>query len=112
MSMQVEPTERFSNRVESYRRHRPGYPTAIIDLLARECGLDRDSVIADIAAGTGLLTEIFLVRGYPVIAVEPNPQMRDACATLAAQYPQLQCFDGTAEATGLPDKSINLITVG
>jgi ubiquinone/menaquinone biosynthesis C-methylase UbiE len=112
MSMSVEPTERFSNRVESYRRHRPGYPTAIVDLLAHECGLNDASVIADIAAGTGLLSEIFLSRGYRVIAVEPNQQMRDACATLTSQYPQLQCVDGTAEATSLADNSIDLATVG
>lgn len=112
MSMPVEPTERFSNRVESYKRHRPGYPTAIVDLLTHECGLDDNSVIADVAAGTGLLSEIFLSRGYRVIAVEPNQQMRDACATLTSQYPQLQCVDGTAETTSLADNSIDLATVG
>lgn len=108
----ADPTSRFSGRVESYRLHRPGYPAAIVDLLARECGLSNNSLIADIAAGTGLLTEIFLARGHQVIAVEPNQQMRNACATLTAQYPRLQCSDGSAEATGLADRSVNLITVG
>ena len=108
----IDPTQKFSDRVESYRLHRPGYPAAIVDLLAHECGLTNDSVTADIAAGTGLLTEIFLSRGYPVIAVEPNLQMREACATLTAQYPQLRCVDGTAEATGLSDHSVDLIIVG
>jgi hypothetical protein len=107
-----DSTSRFSGRVESYRQHRPSYPAAIVDLLARECGLSKSSVIADIAAGTGLLTEIFLAGGYPVIAVEPNQQMREACATLTAQSPRLQCIDGTAEATGLADDSVDLITVG
>jgi SAM-dependent methyltransferase len=107
-----DPTNRFSSRVESYRLHRPGYPQAIVDLLARECGLSRNSLIADVAAGTGLLTEIFLERGYSVIAVEPNQQMREACATLTAQYPRLQCTEGTAEGTGLAAHSVDLITVG
>jgi ubiquinone/menaquinone biosynthesis C-methylase UbiE len=108
----IDPTQRFSGRVESYRLHRPGYPAAIVDLLARECGLSSSSVIADVAAGTGLLTEIFLARGLNVIAVEPNQQMREACATLTSQYAHLRCVKGTAEATGLSSHSVDLITVG
>jgi SAM-dependent methyltransferase len=108
----IEPTARFTTRVEEYRRYRPGYPPAIVDLLARECGLSKNSVIADIAAGTGLLSEIFLARGHRVLAVEPNEKMRAACTDLGSQYSQLQCLDGTAEATGLADNSIDLITVG
>jgi SAM-dependent methyltransferase len=108
----ADPTQRFSGRVESYRLHRPGYPAAIVDLLARECDLSSDSRIVDIAAGTGLLTEIFLAGGFEVTGVEPNKQMRAACATLTLLYPLLECVDGTAEATGLADNSVDLITVG
>jgi SAM-dependent methyltransferase len=48
------PTERFTGRVESYRRYRPRYPAEVADLLRRACGLSDDATIADIAAGTGL----------------------------------------------------------
>lgn len=108
----ADSTSRFSGRVESYRLHRPGYPAAVVDLLARECGLGERSLIADIAAGTGLLAEIFLARGFRVIAVEPNRQMREACAALTSQSPHLKCIDGSAEASGLADQSVDLITVG
>lgn len=105
------PTERFTGRVESYRRFRPGYPPDIVGLVKRACGLRADSVIADVAAGTGLLTELFLAAGFPAIAVEPNAGMRDACAELNAAYPQFRAVEGTAEATGLADDSVDLITV-
>jgi len=105
-------TTRFSRRVESYRLHRPGYPPEIVDLLAKECGLAENSLVADIAAGTGLLTGIFLARGFEVIAIEPNREMRETCATLTAQFSRLRCIDRTAEATGLVDQSVDLITVG
>jgi len=110
--MSLPPTERFSSRAESYRQHRPRYPSAIVDLLARECGLSLSTLIADIAAGTGLLAEIFLEHGNSVIAVEPNAPMRAACASLTARYPQLCCMDGTAERTGLPAHSVDMVTVG
>ena len=105
------PTERFTGRVESYRRYRPGYPAEIVETLLRDCGLSTDSLIADVAAGTGLLAEVFLAAGFAVTALEPNDEMRAACATLEPQYPKLRCVSGTAEATGLPDSSVDLITV-
>jgi SAM-dependent methyltransferase len=107
----MKPTERFTSRVDSYRRHRPNYPQEIVTLLESECRLRRSSAVADIAAGTGLLTEIFLDLGYTVTAIEPNEAMREACRELIAEYPQLQCFSGAAEATGLAGNSIDLITV-
>ena len=105
------PTQRFSGRVASYKRYRPGYPAEIVDLLRRDCALSSDATIADVAAGTGLLTEVFLAAGFTVTAVEPNDEMRAACSELEQQYPKFRCVAGTAEATGLPDDSIDLITV-
>lgn len=105
------PTQRFSGRVESYRRYRPAYPAEIVDVLRRPCGLGPDSTIADVAAGTGLLTEIFLAAGFAVTAVEPNAEMRAACAHLQQDYPKLHLVDGTAEATSLARHSTDLITV-
>lgn len=108
----MKSTERFSTRVEAYREHRPRYPREVVDVLRRECGLTSDLVIADVAAGTGLLTEIFLANENPVIAVEPNAAMRSVCEELEAEYPKLRCVDGTAEATGLTDGSVDMVTVG
>src|SRR6202012_1917403 len=108
----MKPTERFSTRVEAYREHRPRYPREIVDVLRRECGLTPQMVIADVAAGTGLLAEIFLENGNPVIAVEPNGAMRAACEALQEKYLQLRCVDGTAEAIGVADNSVDMVTVG
>src|SRR5262249_37552966 len=88
------------------------YPAVVAALLQTECGLDLSSSIADVAAGTGLLAEIFLACGYEVIAVEPNEEMRAASKPLAERYPRVRCGSGTAEETGLPSHSFDLITVG
>ena len=84
----------------------------MVALLEAECGLLANSAIADIAAGTGLLSEVFLKHGYSVIAVETNEEMRAACETLVERYPRFRCVDGAAETTRLPSHSFDLITVG
>lgn len=103
--------ERFTGRVESYRQYRPRYPDGVVDLLSAECGLQETSSIADIAAGTGLLAEKFMKRGFTVTAVEPNDEMRAACELLTERFPQLRCAAGAAETTGLVTDSYALVTV-
>lgn len=108
----LKPTERFSGRVEAYRRFRSPYPREIVALLEKRCKLTRESVVADVGAGTGMLAELFLENGNRVFAVEPNPDMRAACEELVARYPRLTCVDGTAEDTRLADHSVDFIGVG
>lgn len=112
LSASMNSKGRFTTRVDDYRKFRPHYPAALLTLLRQECGLTPNSLIADVGAGTGILAELFLQHGNPVIAVEPNAAMRAACAELSAMHPKLECIDGSAEATGLPDASIDFVTVG
>ena len=107
-----DPTKRFSNRVENYLKYRPRYPTEIISLLEKECALTRESVIADVGSGTGFLSELFLRNGNRVFGVEPNPEMRAAGERLLAEYPKFISIDATAEATTLPDSSVDFVTAG
>ncbi len=107
----MDSTQRFTDRVDSYRLYRPRYPVDVVDRLRDHCHLQPNAAVVDVAAGTGLLTEIFLGRGYAVTAVEPNDGMRAACASLIRSFPKLQCVPGTAERTGLASHSADLITV-
>jgi len=108
----LDPTKRFSNRVQNYLKYRPSYPPAIIPLLESECALSADWAIADLGSGTGLLSEPFLKNGNQVIGVEPNPEMRAAGDKVLAKYPSFSSVDATAEATTLPDESVDLIIAG
>jgi len=110
MPKELNPTTRFSNRVDNYVRYRPGYPAEVIDLLRNECGLTKDSVIADIGSGTGKLSELFLKGGCEVFGVEPNKEMREAGERM--DFLNFTSVNGTAEATTLPAKSMNFITAG
>jgi SAM-dependent methyltransferase len=102
------PTERFSGRVEHYRRYRPSYPRAAIDLLARQCGLTPGAVVADVGSGTGILSEQLLERGARVIGIEPNDAMRAAAEARLGAEPRFRSVAATAEATTLPGESADL----
>jgi SAM-dependent methyltransferase len=107
-----DSTKRFSSRVENYVKYRPGYPTAILGLLERECRLTKESIIADVGSGTGILTELFLKHGNRVSAIEPNQEMRAAAERALGGYPGFQSITATAEATTLPAQSVDMITSG
>jgi SAM-dependent methyltransferase len=110
--MAINPTERFSNRVDDYVKYRPGYPSLIINYLQKHFDLKTDKMIADIGAGTGISTSLFLKAGYPVRGVEPNKEMRGKLIELTGQFPKLVVVDGTAENTTLPESSIDAIVAG
>jgi SAM-dependent methyltransferase len=105
-----DATQRFSSRVENYVRFRPGYPPEVLELLKSECGLTPDSVIADIASGTGIFTRMLAENGNRVFGVEPNDEMRRAGERLLESYSAFTSIAGTAETTTLPDHSVNLVT--
>src|SRR5207244_11313128 len=98
-----DATQRFSSRVEDYARYRPAYPPEVIQLLKTECGLAAESVVADIASGTGILTRIVLETGARDFGGEPNAKMRRAAEKLPAGYSRVTSVDGTGEATSLAD---------
>lgn len=106
----TDATDRFSNRVADYVRSRPSYPAAAIDLLRTECGLGPGSRVADVGAGTGIFTVQLLEAGAHVVAIEPNGPMREAAVGLLSGRERCEVTDGTAEATGLGDASVDLIT--
>ncbi len=74
--------------------------------------LTERSVVADIGSGTGILSEEFLKNGNEVFGVEPNREMREAGEHLLSAYPRFHSIDGTAEATGLRNASVDLVSAG
>ncbi|MGA9885805.1 MAG: class I SAM-dependent methyltransferase [Candidatus Acidiferrales bacterium] len=108
----TDSKQRFSTRVADYVRYRPSYPRAILETLRKECGLAHESVIADIGSGTGLLARLFLDNGGVVYGVEPNAEMRAAGEHELRGFPKFHSVAAAAEATTLPDASVDFITAG
>lgn len=106
----TDPTQRFSSRVDNYVRYRPGYPPEVLELLKEECGLTTETVVADIASGTGIWTRWLLENGNRVYGVEPNAEMRKAGEEFLKTFPRFTSVAGTAEATTLADHSVEIVT--
>lgn len=107
-----DPAARFSDRVADYVRYRPRYPESLLVALSEGCGLAPGHVVADVGSGTGFLAELFLYQGNTVFAVEPNAPMREAAESRYGGIPGFHSVDGSAEATGLPDASVDFVTAG
>src|SRR5262245_57135737 len=101
----MNPTGRFSDRAEDYRRYRPDYPAAALDAILEGLGEPTARIAADVGAGTGISARQLAARGVRVHAVEPNAEMR----TAAAPHERVTWRAGTAEATGLGTASVDLV---
>lgn len=102
----LNPLNRFSDRAVDYAKYRPSYPDEAIATLLAGLGNPSQLVAADIGAGTGIASRLLAEAGVHVIAIEPNAAMREA----AIPHPLVEFRDGTAEATHLPDASVDLVT--
>lgn len=105
-------TSRFSNRVEDYVKYRPHYPIEMISYLEQQSVLQPGMLLADIGSGTGISAELFLQKGYTVLGVEPNKEMREKSEELLKDYPAFNAVDGTAEHTTLEKHCIDVIIAG
>jgi SAM-dependent methyltransferase len=110
--MHPDPRERFTDRVEAYARHRPGYPRSVLDRIREATGLEPSWVVADAGSGTGLSSLPFLNQGTRVLAIEPNAAMRAAAEHFLGSRPNFRSVTGSAEATGLEPESVDLVVAG
>jgi SAM-dependent methyltransferase len=109
----MKNVRRFDGRVADYVRYRERYSAEILlPILRAKCGLVPGWVVADIGAGTGMLSDVFLANGNRIIAVEPNAGMREMCLRLHEGDSRLRVIDGTAEHTGLESRSVEMVAAG
>ena len=104
----------FEGEGLDYDRLRPGYPAeAIARLLAAAPGA-RDAV--DLGTGTGKLALALAAEGLDVTGIDPSASMLAVLDRSRTDAPRpaagrLRTRIATAEATGLPDGSADLVTV-
>lgn len=104
-------TEKFTGKATIYERYRPEYPKEFIDYLFSELGFSKNTTIADIGSGTGILSKQLLEKGSRVMCVEPNENMRQIAERSLSTYSNFISIDGSAEDTKVEEKSVDYITV-
>jgi SAM-dependent methyltransferase len=90
---------------QRYDRFRPTYAE---DAVVWAVG-QRASRVADLGAGTGILSRLVLTLGHEVVAVEPDALMR---TRLAEVSPGVMAVGGRAEAIPLAAASVDAVVAG
>ena len=101
----MEHSRSFGTDADRYDEHRPTYaPNAVRWALGR-----RPLRVADLGAGTGILSRLLRDLGHDVLAVEPDDRMRHR---LTEASPGVRALNGTAEAVPLADGSVDAVVAG
>ena len=102
---------KFNGMGEIYAKYRPTYAKSFIEYLYTDIGFNKDSIIADVGSGTGILTKQLLNMGSTVYAIEPNDDMRAIAENNLSSYNNFVSVNSSAESMLLDDNSIDFITV-
>jgi ubiquinone/menaquinone biosynthesis C-methylase UbiE len=102
----------FTGLAGDYAKFRPGYAPQVATAILGFLGRDTASVDAvDVGAGTGIWSRMLAKRGlHSVVAVEPNDDMRGQ-GIETSRDSSVAWRQGSAEATGLPDGSVDLVSM-
>jgi SAM-dependent methyltransferase len=99
----------FGAVAADYAQHRPSYADAAIRWCLEPVSGRAPLRVADLGAGTGILTAGLARLGADVVAVEPD---QDMLAELRRRLPAVRAEHGSAEAIPLPDASVDAVLAG
>lgn len=90
----------FSDQADAYQQARPAYPQSLLIELLQDAAVVPGDPVADLGAGTGLLTTQLAAMKLSVTAVEPNEAMLNRADNSGAVW-----LAGSFESCPLPDSS-------
>ena len=100
----------YTQRAATYDKRANYSDNAINDLLV-SLKVSQNDIIADIGAGTGKLSVPLLEKGFKLICIEPNSNMRNIGIENTKKY-NVEWIEGTGEKTTLRDKSVDHVFFG
>ena len=101
----------YSTKAEKYAKYRWDYAPQAIEAIVRITEMSIKWTLADIGAGTGILTRHFIDKVARIYAVEPNPALRQILTKGMEASPSVLVLDASAENTTLSDSCADVITV-
>nr|WP_315413212.1 class I SAM-dependent methyltransferase [uncultured Pseudomonas sp.] len=96
----------FSTQAVTYAQGRPDYPRQLTGWLTEALGVDAQSTVIDLGAGTGKFTRLLSTLAPTLIAVEP---VRAMGAQLSKLLPDVRLVDGTADSIPLAAASADAV---
>lgn len=96
----------FSTQAGTYTQGRPDYPHELSLWLKRTLGINEQTSVVDLGAGTGKFTQLLSPLTGHLTAVEPVEAMR---LEFAKALPDTPVMPGTAEALPLPDNTVDAV---
>ena len=108
----ADATTRFSGYASDYDRVRPQPPGLLAEVISQWAEVTAPDVI-DIGTGSGLSLMPWTGRARSVTGVEPSGPMREIARQRAGSLADRDVFrlvEGTAEDTGLPAGSADIVT--
>jgi ubiquinone/menaquinone biosynthesis C-methylase UbiE len=102
----------YKTKAEKYAKYRWDYAPEAISAIFDVVGISDQTTVADLGAGTGILTRHFVGRAKMVYAIEPEAEMRGLLEKAFSGNPFCQIINSSAENTGLSAHSVDLIIVG
>jgi len=96
----------FSTQAGTYTQGRPDYPQEISNWLTDTLGIDGQSVVADLGAGTGKFSRLLVPLAQEVIGIEPVQAMR---LEFAQTLPGVRVLEGTAQDIPLADGTVDAV---
>ena len=97
---EFDTTHAFDGKAEAYAHHRLDYSPVAIEAILAIAGLGKASAMADLGAGTGMLTRHFAARVGSVFAIEPNDDMRALALASLGQHASLRADGGNRAGNG------------
>jgi SAM-dependent methyltransferase len=110
MASREEMSTSFGQMAGAYEVGRPDYPAEAVAWMLTPVTVAGEPIrVADVGAGTGKLTRLIATVTDEVVAVDPDEAM---LAQLHETMPGTPTILGTAEATALPDASLDAVLLG
>lgn len=98
----------FDAAAALYAANRPSYPPALLDAVEEIAGRPLAGArVADVGAGTGILTALLHARGARVVAVEPGDGM---AAEFRRALPDVPIVRGDGNRLPLASSSVDVVT--
>lgn len=87
----------FDVFADDYHSVRPGYPQSLFEDIKEQCGIDSNSRLLEIGAGSGIATVELAKLGAHVVAVEPGASLAAIVREQTEKTKNVEVFEGTFE---------------